>query len=187
MQIKKRRIKEILSITTLIGIFVLIFLLFIYCFYNVFFPLKYTSYIKMYSNEYDLNPALVASIINAESKFNPNVVSKKGAIGLMQLMPSTALFIAQKNEIDFEDNSELNDIEKNIEIGIAYIDYLSNKFEDLYTMLCAYNAGEGNVGIWLKDPKYSKDGKKLNITPYRETNTYAKKVMRNFAIYDKRF
>jgi len=184
--VDKRFSNQLLPFIILLGVLIFLFFIFAYCFYNIFLPLKYSTCIKTYAMQYGVNPALIASVINAESKFDPNSISNKGAVGLMQIMPTTATFVANYSDIEYNGENELKNISKNIEIGVAYIKYLSNKFTDLFTMLCAYNAGEGNVMIWLKDSKFSKDGKVLLKTPYKETNFYARKVMRNMPMYTNR-
>ena len=125
-------------------------------------------------------------MINAESKFEPNSMSSKGAVGLMQLLPSTASFIAEQENIEYTCSAELKNASTNLLLGIAYVRYLLNKFPDTYTMLCAYNAGEGNVAQWLQNAKYSKNGETLKNTPFKETNAYAKKVLRNIPLYKAR-
>jgi len=148
------------------------------------YPIKYTETIKHFATEYGLETSFVASVINTESHFNPNAQSKVGAIGLMQLLPATANYISSIANIKDYDLYCPTD---NIKLGCTYLNYLKNKFNDKFTLLCAYNAGEGNAIKWLKDQKYSSDGKKLNTTPFNETNNYAQKVLKNEKIYKKFF
>lgn len=170
----------------LILLFFLLFLILFFCFYNIFFPLKYVDEIKEFSNKYDVSPSLVASVINVESGFDCDSISNKGAVGLMQIMPTTANFISYKINFSTDEGIVLTDVKTNLELGIAYLSYLSQKYDDTFTLLCAYNAGEGNVSNWLKDSRYSLDGKKLKITPYKETNFYAQKVLRGINFYQNR-
>ncbi len=146
------------------------------------YPLKYKDEVVNISKTYNLDPALVYSVIKTESRFNKNAVSKKGAKGLMQLTDSTANYVASIKNVDEYD---IFDIETNIDFGCFYLKYLQNKFFDLYTTLCAYNAGEGNVIIWLNNPQYSSDGLTLACTPYKETNNYIKKIKKSFINYQK--
>ncbi|MBO5884200.1 MAG: lytic transglycosylase domain-containing protein [Clostridia bacterium] len=157
-----------------------------YLAYNHFvYPLKYTESIYNYSIRYNVKPELIASVINSESGFDANVVSQKGAVGLMQLMPTTAQWLAEKLDIDY--NKELlSNPDYNINLGTYYLEYLSNKFKDTKVVLCAYNAGEGVVKSWLNNKKYSKDGKTLDSIPYNQTHYYVKKVMTNLDIYLKK-
>ncbi|MBR4270776.1 MAG: lytic transglycosylase domain-containing protein [Clostridia bacterium] len=148
------------------------------------YPFNYKNIITKTAAQNDVSPSLIASVINAESHFKKEAISSVGAMGLMQLMPSTAKFIAQKCNIDY---TSLIYPESNISLGTAYIRYLLEKFPDTKTMLCAYNAGEGNVARWLKDSRYSLDQKTLISTPFPATNYYADKVLHDEKIYRKFF
>ena len=144
---------------------------------------KYLSLVNEYAYEYDLKPELVLAVIHAESGFNPKAVSHKGAVGLMQILPTTAVYIAQKVGYSFE--IDLNDVNCNLALGCAYLSYLQNRFENEQEYICAYNAGEGTVDRWLKDKKYSTDGKTLNKIAYPETREYLKKVLKYQQKYKK--
>ena len=146
------------------------------------YPLDYKESIVTYSKEFDLDPSLVASIINAESRFDKEAVSNKGAVGLMQLMPSTAIYVADILNRDF-DIKDLTDADKNILYGCCYLNYLNNKFEDNVAVLASYNAGEGIVKKWLLNKEYSKDGKTLDAIPYQETDNYVKQVLNSVRVY----
>lgn len=109
------------------------------------------------ASKYNLDPSLVHAVIKAESNGNPYAVSKKGAMGLMQLMPSTASDLRVRNPFDPEDN---------IDGGTRYLRYLIDKFGgDLTLALAAYNAGPKTV---------EKTG---NVPPIPETKHYVKKVL----------
>ncbi|MBS4535934.1 lytic transglycosylase domain-containing protein [Clostridium sp. D2Q-14] len=140
------------------------------------YPLKYKEYILMYCDDYNVDPNLVAAIISVESKFNKDVVSSKGAIGLMQILPETAIWISQQNSMKEFEEWMLYTPEVNIKMGTWYINHLYKQFEDIDLILAAYNGGSGNVSKWLEDEKYSKDGKTLDIVPFKETREYIKKV-----------
>jgi soluble lytic murein transglycosylase len=142
------------------------------------FPLRYKSQIRSTALVYNLDPALIASVINAESKFRPGAVSRKGAVGLMQIMPSTAAYIAARtNAHDYD----LTDPIQNIIFGAYYLRYLFDRFKDLKTVLIAYNAGEGNVVQWLDG------GESLDTSPFAETNAYVEKVLNGMNFYRLRF
>ena len=104
-----------------------------------------------------IDPALVQSVIEVESNYDPYAVSNKGAQGLMQLMPATAKRFGVKNSFDPKEN---------IEAGVQYLKFLQNKFQDERLAIAAYNAGEGAV------MKYN------GVPPYRETRSYLEKVDR---------
>ena len=160
-------------------------LLIFFCFMlnYVLFPLKYENIIINYSNKYNLQPQLVCSVICAESGFNKNAVSNKGAIGLMQLMPSTAKWI-YSNIYDNDFNEEKLFNEKiNIELGTYYLNYLNNKFDNLIYVLCAYNAGETTVRSWIADFSYNNKQLNENNIPYPETKKYVKNILNNLKVY----
>ena len=162
-----------------LGIFSYLFVMYI------LYPINYKDEIKKYSQEYNLKTEFVASLINVESGYNPNAISNKGAVGLMQIMPSTAEWIA--GQINVEYNPEYLKIpDYNIMLGCYYLRYLTDKFEDDVVVLCAYNAGEGVVRSWLNDKKYSSDGKKLDDIPYNSTKNYVKKIQSSISVYQKK-
>lgn len=145
-----------------------------------FYPLKYNNYVTEYSVKYQLDKYLVYSVIKTESGFNQRAISKKGAIGLMQLKPSTAQYLANKLNCQTFDLFNPRD---NIWFGCYYLRYLLDKFSLYETALCAYNAGEGKVNEWLKNKNYSSDGKSLYYTPYKETREYLDKINKNYKAY----
>ena len=100
----------------------------------------------------------------------------------MQITPKTAEYISKILNVETYDLFNPDD---NVKFGCFYVKYLSNKFLGLKEILCAYNAGEGNVSNWLKDKKYSLDGKTLIKIPFSETNDYVKKVSKNLTYYKK--
>ncbi len=154
---------------------------FLYC-----FPLKYRAEILHFSEQYGLSPILVASVINAESRFNPTAKSQKGAIGLMQVLPATAEEIAQKINIPNFSAEDLLVPEINIQIGTYYLAQLITQFGDEKTGLCAYNSGPKTVSNWLKNSAYSTDGATLTQIPYPETKKYTQKIasyQKFYAIY----
>ena len=148
------------------------------------YPLKYEDIICAETEKNNLDPKLISAMINVESGFDKNAISSSGAIGLMQLMPTTAKEVAER--IGYKD-FELEDLfvpEKNIEIGCYYMKYLLEYFDGNVTnALSAYNAGLNNVKKWLKNTEYSQDGITLHSTPYKETNDYIKKIYKNIKKY----
>lgn len=116
----------------------------------------YRTCIDSAAKKYDLDPDLIQAIIRVESNFKKKAKSHKGAMGLMQLMPSTAKDMGVKDAYDPE---------QNIHGGSRYLRELMNSFKDLRLALAAYNAGPGAVE------------KHKGIPPYRETKTYVSLVM----------
>lgn len=156
------------------------------CFNNFFYPLKFKDNIEVYSNLYDVSNYKIASVINAESRFNEYAISGKGAMGLMQLLPETANWLANKLNIEYSEK-KLMEPDYNIKLGTYYLKYLSDKFDNFDAVLAAYNAGEGVVRLWLSDTKFSSDGKSLQNIPYPETQNYILRVNRGMEVYIKKF
>ncbi len=155
-----------------------ILLMISYILFNVNKALKYYPVIEQYSMEYKIDPLFITSIIRAESNFNPNAKSKKGAIGLMQIMPSTAKEIAQKylNINDFSEE-KLYEPELNIKLGVYYVKILSEMFNNNTNLvLASYNAGLGNVQKWQQEnPIIEYDPEEM---PFKETKNYVSKINR---------
>ena len=142
----------------------------------------YSEYVSKYSEEYNVEEDLIYAIIKAESNFDPNAQSNKDAQGLMQLMYSTAEEIANKININLTEDNIL-DPDININLGTNYISSLLNKYECVEIALAAYNAGSGNVDKWIENGVIQSDGSDIENIPYKETNTYVRKVMRDYNIY----
>lgn len=151
------------------------------------YPKKYSEHVENYSNEYNVDPLLVYAVIKVESNFNNNVVSKSNAKGLMQLMDSTATEISGNiPEGESFESSKLFDAETNIKIGVKYLSELLQKYEgNTYMALAAYNAGIGNVDSWIEQGVIKSDGSDIENIPYKETNTYVRKIIRDYEIYQK--
>lgn len=146
-----------------------------------FYPVKYYDIVEKYSQEYSVPPEIILGVIRAESSFVADAVSYKGAVGLMQLMPSTYEWLSTK--INEEANeSFLYDPNVNIKYGTYYLSYLYSRFGVWETVYAAYNAGDTRVKTWLEDEKYGLDGRLINI-PFEETATYVEKVKKNVKIY----
>ena len=151
-------------------------------------PYNYESLIRSNAGYFGLRSAYVAAIILNESNFNPRAVSSVGARGLMQIMPDTAEWIAERLNDRTYSFEKMYDPETNIRYGCWYLNYLSGLFlGDPVAVTTAYHAGQGTVRTWLADGTSSTDGgRTLNIDtmPDGPTKTYAKRVIRAYAIYD---
>ncbi|MCL1936581.1 MAG: lytic transglycosylase domain-containing protein [Defluviitaleaceae bacterium] len=151
-----------------------------------YFPIDYFDIINKYANLHGVDPVIVASIINVESRFNKNAVSHAGASGLMQLMPGTAIWVANELGIDnFDFDSMIFDPAININMGTWYINRLIRSHSTIDVALAAYNAGSGNVSSWLDNSNFSDDGETLNYIPFEETRRYVRVVQ--ISMYAYRF
>lgn len=149
------------------------------------YRLDYPSEILASSAEFGLDPYLVAAIIHCESSNRPAVISPKGAVGLMQIMPDTGGWIAGKLGLGNFSESMLTDPAVNIRLGCWYLHYLMDRFGGVRShVLAAYNAGPGNLKKWLEDEAYSRDGLLVNI-PFDETSSYVERVERAYEKYKK--
>lgn len=146
------------------------------------YKLEYTEYVKKYANEYNVDEYLIYAIIKAESNFEPNAESHRGAKGLMQLMYSTAEDISKRIGIELNEENILEpDI--NINLGTKYISMLIQKYNNTNLALAAYNAGSGNVDGWIEKGTLKSDGSDIENVPFTETNNYVRKILRDYEIY----
>ena len=147
------------------------------------YPMEYVEEIKMYAGQNGLEPAYVAGVILAESDYDTHAVSSANAQGLMQLLPSTAEWIAGKfNETYTE--GDLFDPDVNLRYGCWYLGYLMDRYSgDKRLSSAAYHAGHGTVDKWLQDPSLSPDGASLTAIPYSSTDTYVQRVLRFYEKY----
>jgi soluble lytic murein transglycosylase len=112
------------------------------------YPLHYRPIVIGHARNYRIDPALLAAVIDVESKFRANAKSSSGAIGLMQLLPSTAHGIAVHTGGSRFETQDLYDPEINVRYGSWYLRHLLDKYGDERTALAAYNAGQYNVDRW---------------------------------------
>ncbi|HZK34345.1 MAG TPA: lytic transglycosylase domain-containing protein [Bacillota bacterium] len=183
MQSKNKRIYYIISIVAILLILALLFNQSTW-YKRYRYPLKYAEYIQKYSAEYSLESSLVASIIWVESRYQDNAMSPKGARGLMQIIPDTARWGADRIGLEEFDDDMLFDPETNIKIGCWFLNYLLAQFPyDLALVLASYNGGIGNVKKWLNNKDYSMDGVRLDHIPFTETRIYVTTVIETMEVY----
>jgi peptidoglycan lytic transglycosylase len=115
---------------------------------RLWFPLRYDAVVRGHARNYHLDAALLAAVIDEESKFNTDAKSRTGALGLMQLQPQTAKGIAIRTGGSKFVVSDLYDPELNVRYGAWYLRNLLDKYGDERTALAAYNAGQENVDRW---------------------------------------
>ena len=138
-------------------------------------PVKYQAEIDKYAEEFSLEKELLTALIYVESRFNKSSESPKGAVGLMQLMPSTAYWIAEELGHNNFTLTDLREPEINIKFGSWYFSYLFQKFDkNLIKTIAAYNAGENNVRNWINNGWQGDIKQKL---PFSETDNFVRRVI----------
>ena len=147
------------------------------------FPKMYLDSVERYANKHELDPLLVLSIIKVESNFDNEAVSEKGAKGLLQIMEPTAHWVSRKMDMPNYSPDMLYNPDCNINIGVWYLKWLYDKYNNMDLAIIAYNGGMGNVDKWLKDKNYSDDGKTLLKIPFEETSNYLLKVKSAYKVY----
>ncbi|MBQ2818321.1 MAG: lytic transglycosylase domain-containing protein [Clostridia bacterium] len=146
--------------------------------------LEYEETIRAHSEQYGVDPYLVAAMIYCESTYNPQAVSSVGARGLMQVMPDTGEWIAKKIDIEEFTEDMLFDTSINIEMGCWYMSFLLERYEGNQSCAVgAYHCGHGKMDGWLEDPMISSDGKTLENIPEGETKKYINRVNNAYDIY----
>jgi soluble lytic murein transglycosylase len=141
---------------------------------RVQYPLLYASIVRGHATRYRLQAALLAAVIYQESRFRPDARSSSGAVGLMQLLPSTAQGIAIRTGGTAFTVHDLYVPEINVRYGSWYLRHLLDKYGNERMALAAYNAGQDNVDRWLRE------GAGI---PYPETRAYVKRVEELKRIY----
>ena len=149
---------------------------------KISYPQKYGEYVEKYAKEYQVEKELIYAMIKAESNFKADAISNKQAIGLMQLLESTAYEVAGEIEQEIT-KEEILDPGTNINLGTKYLSNLLNKYGNIELAVAAYNAGIGNVDSWIEKGTIQRDGTDIENIPFKETNNYVRKILRDYQIY----
>ena len=145
------------------------------------YPFHYWDIIANWSRERKLSPALVIALMRQESRFEAQIRSSSGAIGLMQIMPDTGSWIASKKGLT---NYNLDNPVDNISFGTWYLDYTHSRYGDNSMLAVAsYNAGPGAVAGWVDSRGVGDPDEFVNSIPYEETRDYVSKVLGNYWNY----
>jgi peptidoglycan lytic transglycosylase len=141
-------------------------------------PLRHEDIIRQQARDKDLDPALIAAVIYAESRFRDGQVSAAGAQGLMQITPATARMIARKSGGVAFTVEDLGTPQVNIAYGAWYLRYLMQRYAGNETFaLAAYNGGEGNVDRWIDAAERRNEALTIEAIPFSETRTYVQRVL----------
>ncbi len=146
-------------------------------YFRALFPVKYETTVVREAEQFDFPPSLIYAIIHTESEFDASALSSAEAKGLMQLTDNTFNWALKRaGESDCHTVEDLFDPNINIHYGVYVLSLLREQFQTVETLLAAYNAGQGTVGRWLKNPDCSHDGIHLDAVPYKETDDYIRRV-----------
>lgn len=148
------------------------------------FPIPFYDLVEKYAAENNLQITLIYAVIKTESGFRDEVISQRGAIGLMQITEKTGNWIASMLKVSDFTPEDLKNPEMNIRFGCWYLSYLMNRFNGNSELaLAAYNAGEGTVSGWLEANVIEWKDTKIKSLPYGETEEYLIRVNRIYFVY----
>ena len=143
---------------------------------RVIFPLDYWPIIKKYSDAKGLDPYLMSALIAQESTFTADVRSSANAVGLMQLIPSTARRYAKKVGVRYSATT-LTQPDTNVRLGMTYFKDLVDRFGGAHFALASYNAGESRIARWIaNNPGFAQD-EFIDDIPFPETQNYVKRIL----------
>ncbi|MEE9251803.1 MAG: transglycosylase SLT domain-containing protein [Thermodesulfobacteriota bacterium] len=148
------------------------------------YPRGMKELVSSYAKQYGADEHLIYSIIREESLFQPDAVSRSGAIGLMQIMPATGRAVARKERVKRYRTSFLYSPEVNIRLGISYFTSLLEDFDGAAPYaLAGYNGGPHNVNKWRSEHRNLDVDEFVEEIPFRETRRYVKRVLRTYGVY----
>ena len=152
--------------------------------YQLRYPLYYREIIQRHSQEFEIDPLFVASMIREESRYNAEIASWAGALGLMQIMPATGQDLARRLRIRRFRTAMLLNPEINIKMGTWYMKHLMDKFENNHALVAgAYNGGPGRIQRWLNEMDVSDFDEFIEDISITETRRHIKKVIDSYRIY----
>ncbi len=181
----KRRLKPLFRQAAMILVLLLVALVIWRQLPYYIYPDEYSEIIEEAAGENGIDPYLVSAVIKVESNFNADAVSAAGAVGLMQIMPDTAEWLATLDDVKSGESdlseSDLREPEYNIRLGCRYLRFLLDRWDwNIYEAVASYNAGQTNVARWLADGVWDGTPENLQDIPYEETRRYVDRV---FGIY----
>jgi soluble lytic murein transglycosylase len=151
----------------------------------LFYPIHYKDDIRRHAQNNQLDPFMVAAIIRVETNYKPSKQSKKGALGVMQIMPDTAQWVLEQAKLPNVSMDRVNhEAGTNIEIGTWYLRSLYNQFDgNMIAVIAAYNAGPTRVKNWLKSGTWDGTMETAKDIPLGETRHYVQRVVHYYQQY----
>jgi soluble lytic murein transglycosylase len=154
--------------------------------YSLRFPMPYKQQVLQHAQDRELDPSLIYGVMRRESLFDPLARSSVGALGLMQLMPSTARTVARSLGMKRPRKSDILHVENNIRFGTHYLKTVMNRFDNNVALAAAaYNAGPGNVKRWLPKNSVMPADLWVETVPFKETRNYVQAVLAYSTVFDK--
>jgi soluble lytic murein transglycosylase len=151
---------------------------------EVVYPFPYREIVTREAAEWGLDPIMLAALIRQESAFEADIVSHAGAVGLMQVMPTTGEGLARAHGPAPFHEANLTAPEVNLHLGAAFFVDMSARYDgDLPLVLSAYNAGPTRATRWRRYPEASDPLRFTERIPFEETRGYVKNVRRNLGLY----
>ncbi|NEW07667.1 lytic transglycosylase domain-containing protein [Paenibacillus sp. SYP-B3998] len=150
------------------------------------YPIYFKKEIQQSAAKHHIDPLLIAAVIRVETNYKHHLESKKGAIGLMQLMPDTAAWIVESADLAPNTQADLLKAEININLGAWYLNWLIKHYNgNLVYAIAAYNAGQGNVNRWKQNEVWDGTEANINQIPFGETRHYVQRVLYYYEKYTK--
>ena len=146
------------------------------------FPLPYEANLRSAAARNNVDPMFVAAVIRQESVFQPDALSRAGAVGLMQVLPKTGKGLARRLKLPYS-RARLFRPEYNLLLGSLYLSDLRAQFSTPEAVLAAFNAGEDRVVAWQAERTFDDPSEFVESIPFTETREYVQIVMRNAELY----
>lgn len=154
-------------------------------YFKLLYPKPYLATYKKYGAKYGISTSLLLAVSRSESLFDVHARSRTGALGLMQLMPATAVLEANELGLDLDPKLDLYDPITNIMLGSKHLSRLLKKYENQeYLAIAAYNAGSNAVDKWMARLPIKDNQLWIELIPYKETRDYVRKVIAAKQVYD---
>jgi soluble lytic murein transglycosylase len=150
--------------------------------WKTLYPLPYETALRREAAKNNFDPMLAAGLIRQESTFQADAVSRKDAVGLMQVLPQTGRLMSKHLKLRYA-KTKLFEPEFNIEVGMVYVANLLRDMGAPEYALAAFNAGEDRIALWRSERKYEEIPELVESIPFTETRDYVQIVLRNAEVY----